>query len=56
MMTMKNKPEGKQKTECWRECECRLCDIGAHERCNSAKCHMPKWKDMGRPKKPKKSI
>jgi len=28
------------------ECECTNCEIGAHERCNSSKCHMPKWKDI----------
>ena len=39
----------------WCECECPLCDIGAHERCTSDKCHMPKWRDVGKPKKPKKS-
>jgi len=30
----------------WCECECANCEIGAHERCNSRKCHMPKWKDI----------
>jgi len=30
----------------WCECECANCEIGAHERCNSPKCHMPKWKDI----------
>lgn len=42
-------------TEHYCECECALCDIGAHERCTSDKCHMPKWRDVGKPKKPKKS-
>jgi hypothetical protein len=28
------------------ECDCANCDIGAHERCKSPKCHMPKWKDI----------
>jgi len=37
--------------EHWCECECANCDIGAHERCSSPKCHMPKWKDRkGQPK------
>jgi hypothetical protein len=36
----------------WCECECAICEIGAHERRNSRKCHMPKWKDIKRdPKK-----
>jgi hypothetical protein len=30
----------------WCEWECANCEIGAHERCNSPKCHMPKWKDI----------
>ncbi len=30
----------------WCECECANCEIGAHERCDSPKCHMPKWKDI----------
>ena len=29
----------------WCECSCSNCDIGAHERCTSEECHMPKWKD-----------
>jgi hypothetical protein len=28
------------------ECECSNCDIGAHERCTSPKCHMPKWANV----------
>ena len=28
------------------EHECDNCEIGAHERCQSAKCHMPKWRDI----------
>jgi hypothetical protein len=39
------KPEIK-KGQLWCECECSNCEIGAHERCNSIKCHMPKWKDI----------
>lgn len=32
------------------ECESANCDIGAHERCHSPKCQMPKWKDVkGKP-------
>ncbi len=38
----------------WCECECASCEIGAHERCNSPKCHMPKWKDI-QGKKPKRN-
>ena len=30
----------------WCDCECALCDIGAHKRCTSDKCHMPNWKDI----------
>jgi len=30
----------------WCECDCAQCDIGAHERCASEKCHMPKLKDI----------
>ena len=33
----------------WCECECANCEIGAHERCHSPKCHMPKWKDVKPP-------
>ena len=37
----------------WCECECANCEIGAHERCHSPKCHMPKWQDVKRkPSKP----
>jgi hypothetical protein len=28
------------------DCDCANCEIGAHERCSSPKCHMPKWKDV----------
>jgi len=30
------------------DCECASCDLGAHERCSSPRCHMPKWKDRRR--------
>jgi hypothetical protein len=40
-----SKPETKQ-DQLWCECECANCEIGAHERCHSPKCHMPKWKDV----------
>jgi hypothetical protein len=30
----------------WCECECANCEIGAHERCQSRKCNMPKWRDV----------
>jgi hypothetical protein len=34
----------------WCACDCVQCDIGAHERCTSAECHMPKWKDVKKEK------
>jgi len=54
-MKKDDKTRTSSKTEAWCECDCPQCDIGAHERCNSDKCHMPKWKDVNKPKKPKKS-
>ncbi len=45
------KPDPK-KDQLWCECECTSCEIGAHERCQSSECHMPKWKDIPT-KKPK---
>jgi len=39
------KPETKY-DRLWCECDCSNCEIGAHERCNSSQCHMPKWKDI----------
>lgn len=51
MTKEEKKPENK-KDEHWWECDCVNSDIGAHERCKSSKCHMPKWKDIKRgPKK-----
>ena len=47
----KSEGEGRQ---LWCECECANCEIGAHERCHSSKCHMPKWKDI-KEKPPKRS-
>jgi len=44
-MAKSKKPET-DKDNLWCECECANCEIGAHERCNSSKCHMPKWKDI----------
>jgi hypothetical protein len=38
----------------WCECERSNCDIGAHERCPSPKCHMPKWKGGGSERKSSK--
>ena len=35
-----------RRDQLWCECECANCEIGAHERCQSPKCHMPKWKDI----------
>jgi hypothetical protein len=46
------KPEPR-KDPLWCECECVNCEIGAHERCTSPKCHMLKWKDV-QPKPPKR--
>jgi hypothetical protein len=41
---------GVEESQFWSECECVNCEIGAHERCNSPKCHMPKWRDVkGKP-------
>jgi hypothetical protein len=45
-MAKDGKKTEKQGDHLWCECECINCEIGAHERCNSAKCHMPKWKDV----------
>jgi hypothetical protein len=36
------------------ECECANCEIGAHERCRSLKCQMPKWEDV-KSKSPKRN-
>jgi hypothetical protein len=43
-----------KEAQLWCECECANCEIGAHERCHSHKCHMPKWKDI-KSKPPKRS-
>jgi hypothetical protein len=51
-MTGSKKPDKKEDYP-WCECDCAICEIGAHERCASAKCHMPKWKDI-KPKSPKR--
>jgi len=50
-MKKSGNPESKEaRLSC--ECECVNCEIGAHERCNSHKCHMPKWRDTkGKPPK-----
>jgi hypothetical protein len=45
-MTESSKKQGPKKIDLWCECECANCEIGAHERCQSPKCHMPKWKDI----------
>jgi hypothetical protein len=37
---------GVKEDRLWCECECTNCEIGAHERCSSPKCHMPKWQDI----------
>jgi hypothetical protein len=39
------KPQVKE-SELRCECECANCEIGAHERCHSPKCQMPKWEDI----------
>jgi hypothetical protein len=44
-MKKSGKQENKE-TDLWCECECANCEIGAHERCNSPKCQMPKWRDV----------
>lgn len=49
MIRKKKVPEKKPKKELqqyWCACDCAQCDIGAHERCTSKDCHMPKWKDI----------
>ena len=51
-VSKKPKPETKR-DQLWCECECANCEIGAHERCHSPKCHMPKWNDIQN-KKPKR--
>jgi hypothetical protein len=51
-MTKSGKRQKPKEAELWCECECPSCEIGTHERCNSSKCHMPKWKDIKpRPRK-----
>jgi hypothetical protein len=42
-MKKSGKPDSKE-VQLW--CECANCEIGAHERCKSPKCHMPKWRDI----------
>ncbi len=44
-MKKSGKPESEE-AKLWRECECANCEIGAHERCHSPQCHLPKWKDV----------
>jgi hypothetical protein len=43
-MKRSGKPGDREALRC--ECECKNCEIGAHERCHSAECKMPKWKDI----------
>jgi hypothetical protein len=51
-MTKSGKKPDTKEAQLWCECDCANCEIGAHERCNSPKCHMPKWKDVkGKPPK-----
>jgi len=45
-MAKSGKKTETRKDELWCECDCANCEIGAHERCTSPKCHMPKWKDI----------
>jgi len=45
-MTKSGKKPDRKRNQLWCECECANCDIGAHERCASPKCHMPKWRDV----------
>lgn len=37
---------GVKQDQLWCEFECANCEIGAHERCHSPKCHMLKWRDI----------
>jgi hypothetical protein len=43
-MTKSGKKPERDRDQPW--CERANCEIGAHERCHSPKCHMPKWKDV----------
>ena len=52
-MTKSGKKPETRDGQLWCECECMNCEIGAHERCSSSKCHMPKWKDI-KPVPPKR--
>ena len=45
-MTKSGKRQESKEPQFWCECECSNYEIGAHERCQSTKCHMPKWKDV----------
>jgi len=40
-MTKSGKKPDIKEAQLWCECNCANCEIGAHERCNSPKCHMP---------------
>ena len=44
-MKKSGKPESKE-PQLWCEYECGNYEIGAHERCASPNCHMPKWRDI----------
>jgi hypothetical protein len=45
-MKKSGKPPEPRRDQLSCECECANCEIGAHERCVSPKCLMPKWKDI----------
>ena len=48
---MPERKEDREQYQHWCECECSQCEIGAHERCSSKECHMPKWQDIEKKKK-----
>jgi hypothetical protein len=49
-MTKSGKKPERDRDQLWCECECANCEVGAHERCHSPRCHMPKWADVkGKP-------
>ena len=48
---MPERKDDREHYEHWCECNCSQCEIGAHERCSSKDCHMPKWEDVQKKKK-----
>ncbi len=47
---MPEKKDDRERYDHWCECDCSQCEIGAHERCSSKDCHMPKWRDVEKKK------